>query len=195
MKLKKICEFCNKEFEVVLSRSRVASGNRGRFCNIGCYHAWQKKRASEKTEKKCTLCHKVKPISSFYSDKAAYDRLCSSCKECTKSAAREYYWQNKEEMHEVWNRRKLELVTEYRKQWREIVKDRFGLRCPDYGIEGPYCIFDFHHLDPEEKEFQLSYMVSYRPTEKRIKELDKGILVCSNCHRIRHWRVLNGGRS
>lgn len=40
---------------------------------------------------------------------------------------------------------------------------------------------EFHHLDPSKKEFTLSGMT--RSWKRIKKELDKCILVCSNCHK------------
>lgn len=45
-----------------------------------------------------------------------------------------------------------------------------------------YGALEFHHLDPKEKEFDWKKLRLF--SEKRIKkELDKCILLCSNCHR------------
>ncbi len=45
-------------------------------------------------------------------------------------------------------------------------------------------IFEFHHINPNEKEYQLSY--SGFSLDKQKDELDKCILLCSNCHRMEH---------
>ena len=46
---------------------------------------------------------------------------------------------------------------------------------------------EFHHLDPNEKEFGISAKGYTRSWELVKKELDKCILVCSNCHRELHY--------
>ncbi len=64
-----------------------------------------------------------------------------------------------------------------------------GCACEDCGIiyDGTNeCIFDFHPLDPKEKEFGLSFIIRHTPTKDVSKELDKCILLCSNCHRLKH---------
>lgn len=48
--------------------------------------------------------------------------------------------------------------------------------------------FDFHHVDGQDKEYSPADMVMMR-WSKIIKELDKCILLCSNCHRIHHADV------
>lgn len=42
---------------------------------------------------------------------------------------------------------------------------------------------EFHHLDPTEKEFEIS---DRRSWEALTAELDKCILLCANCHREYH---------
>ena len=45
---------------------------------------------------------------------------------------------------------------------------------------------EFHHTNPEKKEFGISYMVSRFSIEKMLEEIKKCILVCANCHREIH---------
>ena len=49
----------------------------------------------------------------------------------------------------------------------------------------PAC-FDFHHENPEEKDFTFSSVKSLKWSCKIEAELDKCSLLCSNCHRLRH---------
>ena len=49
---------------------------------------------------------------------------------------------------------------------------------------------DFHHLDPSQKEFGISMDGITRSWERVQKELDKCVLVCSNCHREIHAGLL-----
>lgn len=50
----------------------------------------------------------------------------------------------------------------------------------------PNSVYDFHHLDPQQKDFSLGEKNSTVKWEKVIIELDKCILVCANCHRLIH---------
>lgn len=49
-------------------------------------------------------------------------------------------------------------------------------------------IFDFHHVNPNEKDFNITTVLRhYSKIPERVwKEVDKCILVCSNCHRQLH---------
>ena len=50
-----------------------------------------------------------------------------------------------------------------------------------------FAALEFHHLIPEEKEFPLdSRRISNTSIEKLIEEVNKCILLCSNCHRGKH---------
>jgi len=49
-------------------------------------------------------------------------------------------------------------------------------------------IFDFHHKDKKTKKSSWSFM-RYWSIKRIKKELDKCILLCSNCHRLTHARI------
>ena len=65
-----------------------------------------------------------------------------------------------------------------------------GSKCVHCGISyngENASIFDFHHVDPSIKDTEVSKILnSPKLTETIKKELDKCILVCSNCHRLIH---------
>ena len=61
-----------------------------------------------------------------------------------------------------------------------------GNKCFDCGNSYQQCCYDFHHLDPDIKDANIAQLIS-RNFEKIKPELDKCILLCSNCHRIRHF--------
>lgn len=59
-----------------------------------------------------------------------------------------------------------------------------GGKCNICGYVGSPAIFDFHHKNPAEKEFGWG---NNRTTWDKLKpELDKCLLLCSNCHREVH---------
>jgi hypothetical protein len=64
-----------------------------------------------------------------------------------------------------------------------------GYGCLDCGIsypDTPYPVFDFHHRDPNEKDYDWNKLKK-RSWDNITNELDKCDLLCSNCHRIRHY--------
>lgn len=63
-----------------------------------------------------------------------------------------------------------------------------GNVCFDCGNTFPQCCYDFHHINPNEKDFTIS-RINGRTFENIKPELDKCILLCANCHRIRHFNL------
>jgi hypothetical protein len=49
-----------------------------------------------------------------------------------------------------------------------------------------FWLADYHHINPLEKEFEMSKMKS-RSWDIVKKELDKCMLLCANCHRSKHF--------
>jgi hypothetical protein len=47
-------------------------------------------------------------------------------------------------------------------------------------------IYDFHHVDPREKEFSLDRSNFNRSFDKILLEASKCVLLCANCHRCVH---------
>ncbi len=73
---------------------------------------------------------------------------------------------------------------------KEMIEYKGGccVKCGDKDLH--INCYDFHHLDPNEKDFNLSALNSARFNKEKVKsELDKCILVCSNCHRQIHAKV------
>ena len=50
---------------------------------------------------------------------------------------------------------------------------------------------DFHHINPEDKEYSVSDLISNKMFTKAYKEIKKCIVLCANCHRIHHWNEKN----
>lgn len=68
-----------------------------------------------------------------------------------------------------------------------------GKRCMDCGESDPVCL-DFHHRNPDEKEFNIGHRGRYLPRAKVLAEIAKCDVVCVNCHRKRHAKERNGDR-
>ena len=60
-----------------------------------------------------------------------------------------------------------------------------GNQCYICGITGHQSMFDTHHVNPKLKEFSPSK--SLVRWENLIKELDKCVLLCANCHSELHF--------
>ena len=65
--------------------------------------------------------------------------------------------------------------------------DIHGNKCADCAVtDKPYGFFDFHHLDPSKKEGSISALLSSASMDKVLNELDKCVMLCPSCHRLRH---------
>lgn len=62
-----------------------------------------------------------------------------------------------------------------------------GGKCEKCGYNKCVYALDFHHVDKTTKDFGIS--VKTLSWERTKKELDKCILICSNCHRELHFEM------
>ena len=108
----------------------------------------------------CNICHKEKEESEFY--KKGKDRFQAYCKSCFNN-----YCMAR------WTRRKKDAIN-YK-----------GGKCSKCGYDKYYQVLEFHHLDPFKKDLDWGKM-RLTSWAKIKEELDKCVLVCSNCHKEIH---------
>ena len=82
-----------------------------------------------------------------------------------------------------------EIVTKYRQRLKQKLIDYKGGKCENCG----YCktiprAYDFHHRDPNEKDFGISSALSLS-FDKLKKEVDKCDLLCCRCHAEIHHEI------
>ena len=65
-------------------------------------------------------------------------------------------------------------------------------KCENCGYNNYIGALEFHHINPDEKDFAISNLNITLFNDKIKKELDKCKLLCSNCHREEHHRILMG---
>lgn len=75
-------------------------------------------------------------------------------------------------------------VVAFRVRIKRALVVAFGNKCYCCGQSYPECVYDFHHINPEEKEFGIACGGSTKAKEKIAHEAKKCIMVCSNCHRL-----------
>ena len=108
----------------------------------------------------CSHCNIEKPLKEYYFIK---ENPMYICKECTKERERKKY------------SNKVEQINNYKKT----------LKCKKCG-ETRFYLFDFHHRNPEEKDYTISD--HSRASLETIKsEIEKCDVLCSNCHREWHY--------
>lgn len=69
-----------------------------------------------------------------------------------------------------------------------------GGKCERCGYNKSMRALEFHHLDPSEKDFGISKQINRNINDLK-KEVDKCILLCSNCHAEIHEELYNEGFS
>ena len=81
----------------------------------------------------------------------------------------------------------LERLATIRSVFKRKIVEYGGNRCNDCKGTFPDYVYDFHHLEPEHKDFSMASNKAISGDWGVVKrELDKCVLVCSNCHRTRH---------
>lgn len=82
-----------------------------------------------------------------------------------------------------------EAVTKRRRKIKQLAIEHLGGCCTICGYNKYQGALEFHHLDPTKKDFVISLKGHCRSWIEIKKELDKCILLCSNCHREVHAGV------
>ena len=114
--------------------------------------------------KKCTKCCEQKCLDEFYTrcDRKTVQHT-SWCKLCVDKN-----------------------VLDRQRQFKLDCLAYCGDSCADCGLKGHPAVFDFHHLDPSKKDFNVAASRTTRINDKIRAELDGCVTLCSNCHRLRH---------
>jgi hypothetical protein len=163
----------------------LAARARARRKGITCTREW----VSSNWE--CTECKTTKDLNTlnFYVVKGRLTKYDSICRDCRNK----YHTALRKKEHDSDKQR----VYRANQNIREKTKHRM-LKVEAIKYKGSVCtscnlaydgtngmVFDFHHLDPSDKEHQI-----FKSKEKTLnaqkQELDKCVLLCANCHRVTH---------
>jgi|SaaInlStandDraft_2_1057019.scaffolds.fasta_scaffold224999_1 hypothetical protein len=129
--------------------------------------------------KKCNHCKQDKPLSEFNKNKNRKDGLQGNCKICQAAYTKRHYERNKQPYKDRTKANKIRLRA-WLKEYKETI-------CCEKCGEGRPPTLDFHHLDPTEKDHNISHMITKGGSEDKIlEEIQKCIVVCANCHRMIH---------
>lgn len=77
-------------------------------------------------------------------------------------------------------------VQNRRKKVKRLLVEYKGGECEKCGYDKCIAALEFHHLDPTQKDFGIGANGHTLAIERLKQEVDKCILVCSNCHRELH---------
>ena len=84
-----------------------------------------------------------------------------------------------------------EVLKNRRYRIKKLLVEYKGNKCKICGYDKCLSALEFHHLEPENKDFTISYNTKYNNLDALKKEVDKCILVCANCHREIHAGIIN----
>lgn len=126
-------------------------------------------------KKYCPSCEQIKA-------KEDFTLKGNACRPCANKRAKEHRAERYKDPEYVkaFNAK----VTKRNQQNKINAIEYMGGKCFDCGGVFPPAVYDFHHLDMTTKEYNPSHVL--RSLEKGKAELNKCVLLCSNCHRIRH---------
>ena len=120
-------------------------------------------------------------------------KICTKCKR--ELSIDQFYWRNKakgirradcKDCHNGY------VKIKYQERQNKIEEFKSQLKCAKCGEMRGY-VLDLHHLNPEEKDRTVSRMISNNASDEIIqKEINKCIVLCSNCHREFHYLEKKG---
>ena len=117
------------------------------------------------SERYCPRCKKSHSLNEFYSRRGIkYSSVY--CKSCTNLQ-----------------------TTERQRKFKEICVQHKGGKCEICNYNKCITALEFHHKDPSQKDFNISQSRLHKLGKELFDELDKCILVCSNCHREIHHKI------
>lgn len=71
---------------------------------------------------------------------------------------------------------------------KKLLVEYKGGKCEICGYDKCLAALEFHHIDPDKKDFSISS--SSKSIDEFKLEADKCILVCANCHREIHNNLI-----
>jgi hypothetical protein len=133
--------------------------------------------------KVCGTCQEEKSVSEFGFKDKQKGKLQYRCKQCQSECSKKHYLSNKDDYRK--RARKNNVL--YRERNRQFISEYKSEKGCHFCQESTPICLDFHHLDPNEKEINISVMSrGANSIETIMKEIDKCLVICSNCHRKLH---------
>ncbi|MEK6881671.1 MAG: hypothetical protein AABY22_18775 [Nanoarchaeota archaeon] len=168
------CPLCKKEFKTLIK----IDGKKYNLCN----------------RKYCLECSPFKAHNTTSLEiKAKYEILADGeqlreCEHHGKSIYRDFGTDKTEN----WRCKKCVSYAPTKRRYKQKQKivDMFGGACKICKYNKCLKALEFHHLEPEHKDFGISNFLHYSE-EKLIQEASKCLLVCCRCHREIHDGLIN----
>ena len=75
--------------------------------------------------------------------------------------------------------------TTYKKR-RAMIENAKNVPCQCCKTSYPSVVMDLHHIDPSTKKDNVSKLLKSGSLQSLQEEIDKCVVLCSNCHRLVH---------
>lgn len=113
-------------------------------------------------------------------------------KECKKHGLTDHVFREGENRYRC-RKCAVEAVQKRRNNVKEMAVAYKGGKCENIlcGYNKYVGALEFHHIDSNEKDFEISRKGYTRSWEKTKEELDKCVMLCSNCHKEVHAGLLD----
>ncbi len=128
----------------------------------------------------CSKCKRELPLEDFRWRNKAKGIKHSQCKECESKRERERYKNDADRRAGIINR-----DAKYKSRNNEYLCQIKAQGCAKCGDKRIY-VLDFHHLDKSQKEDNINNLRTCS-LETLQKEVEKCVVLCSNCHREFHF--------
>jgi hypothetical protein len=152
---------CDCGNETIVQTTHLKSGA---ITSCGCQRHNNPNISKHKIEKECALCGKTFETNS-YNKKYCYE--CSPSQVTTPSNER---------------------LKQHKRKIKHILVTYKGGKCEICGYDKCEGALQFHHRNPNEKDFVLSKAnLSKYTLDELYKEVDKCDLLCANCHAEKHF--------
>jgi hypothetical protein len=114
---------------------------------------------------RCSKCNEIKSLNDFYLRKTKKGELTTTswCKKCNSKN-----------------------VVSIQQKSKSILVELKGGACQSCGFKEYEGALEFHHIDPSTKDDKLSKFIRSKISKDIIDEINKCVLVCSNCHKMIH---------
>jgi hypothetical protein len=160
------CLFCGEKYKKIRYNQKFCSYQ----CRLNNIYAVRKKLYKKLNLKEilCSFCkRKFKP-------KRESNRFCSELSQIRENRKR--------------NLQRISLAFKKRRQLTKLkCIEYLGGKCMKCEYSKHPCAMDFHHKNIKEKEFNMTNLIRNNNWDNIKKELDKCDLLCSNCHREKHF--------
>jgi hypothetical protein len=131
--------------------------------------------------KTCNKCKILRNENEFYKNSSRIEGIHSICKYCMLEYAKTYYKEHPK-LKDVENARAKARFITMQSRVNKIKHDKGCMFCD----EKEPCCLDFHHKDKKNKIACISTLVSKKSWKNIEIEIQKCVIVCSNCHRKLH---------